>query len=84
MLGPGPGVPPLELERRVLERVAAMPGGGVAPRLCAGASILAPWDAGDLASLLDAAERETGIRRELRKRTTPDGALPRRAAAGDG
>lgn len=83
VIGPGPGVPPLELERRVLERVAAMPGGGVAPRLCAGSAILAPWDSGDLASLLDAAERETGIRRELRKRTAPDGALPRRAAAGE-
>jgi GGDEF domain-containing protein len=83
VIGPGPGVPPLELERRVLERVAAMPGGGVAPRLCAGSAILAPWDSGDLASLLDAAERETGIRRELRKRTAPDGVLPRRAAAGE-
>jgi diguanylate cyclase (GGDEF)-like protein len=80
VVGPGPGMPPLELERRVQETV--LPHTPVAPevwscRVTAGGAMLAPWDAGSLETLLSHADQELHLRRTLRKEAKP---LPRRAA----
>ena len=80
VVGPGPGMPPLELERRVQETV--LPHTPVAPevwscRVTAGGAMLAPWDAGSLETLLGHADQELHLRRTLRKEARP---LPRRAA----
>ena len=72
VLGPGPGMPPLELERRVREHVighAAVAAGWPA-RVSAGGAMLAPWDAGTLDTLLGKADQEMHLRRALRRDAT--------------
>ena len=77
VVGPGPGMPPLELERRVRDLVAlATP---IEPevwsaRVSAGGSMLAPWDSGSLETLLAKADKEMYLRRALRQKS----GLPRR------
>jgi len=72
VLGPGPGMPPLELERRVREHVVGH--GGVDPswpaRVSAGGAMLAPWDSGTLDTLLGKADQEMHLRRALRRDAT--------------
>lgn len=76
VVGPGPGMPPLELERRVQEQVAAdppVPGEVWSGRVSAGGAMLAPWDSGNLESLLGKADQEMYVRRSLRaKRSARD------------
>jgi diguanylate cyclase (GGDEF)-like protein len=70
VLGPGPGTAPVDLENRIVARVQEMPPEDVPswlPRVSAGSAMLAPWDDGDLASLLDQADREMYRRRSLRR-----------------
>lgn len=69
VVGPGPGMAPMELERRVRERLdaeaAAWP--GWVPGVSAGGTMLPPWDGGGVANLLAAAERELSLRRSLHR-----------------
>ena len=70
VLGPGPGTAPVDLEDRIVARVQKLPPDDVPgwlPRVSAGSAMLAPWDDGDLASLLDHADREMYRRRSLRR-----------------
>jgi diguanylate cyclase (GGDEF)-like protein len=70
VLGPGPGTAPVDLEQRIVARVQELPPEDVPgwlPRVSAGSAMLAPWDDGDLASLLDQADREMYRRRSLRR-----------------
>lgn len=81
VVGPGPGMPPLELERRVHETV--LPHTPVAAdvwtcRITAGSAMLAPWDSGSLETLLSQADQELHLRRTVRKEARP---LPRRVAS---
>jgi diguanylate cyclase (GGDEF)-like protein len=83
VVGPGPGMPPLELERRVREGVvlASDVSGDVWPvRVSAGGAMLAPWDSGTLETLLSKADQEMYLRRALRKEGAP---LPPRRASAD-
>ena len=82
VVGPGPGMPPLELERRVRERVLRHP--PVPPEVwpgtvSAGGSMLAPWDSGSLETLLGKADQEMYLRRSLRAERA--GRLARPAAS---
>ncbi|MEO8329069.1 MAG: GGDEF domain-containing protein [Candidatus Nanopelagicales bacterium] len=70
VIGPGPGMSPVELERRLRERILLSP--PVAPHLwdpkvCAGGAMLAPWDSGSLDTLLGKADQEMYLRRALRR-----------------
>ncbi len=81
IVGPGPGMAPLELERRVRDRLSAEE--IVDPRwfdlaITAGGAMLAPWDAGALDTLLGQADQELALRRTLRRESAP---LPRRDPA---
>lgn len=70
VVGPGPGTAPIDLEKRVAGKVAELPPDDVPgwrPQVSAGSAMLAPWDDGDLASLLDQADREMYRRRGLRR-----------------
>ncbi|MDP9416667.1 MAG: GGDEF domain-containing protein, partial [Actinomycetota bacterium] len=70
VVGPGTGVPPSEIERRVRDRLASQPpvsASGWEPRVSAGAAVLTPWDAGDLDTLLSKAEQEMHLRRSVRR-----------------
>jgi diguanylate cyclase (GGDEF)-like protein len=82
IIGPGPGTAPLELERRVRERLLAappVPTGTWDPRVSAGGSMLAPWDSGTLDTLLGKADQEMYLRRAVRREgsTTPRRRVPR-------
>jgi diguanylate cyclase (GGDEF)-like protein len=69
VVGPGPGMPPREIERRVREHLLEMPPvDRVAwdPSVSAGSAMLTPWDTGSLDTLLKAADRELELRRALR------------------
>jgi diguanylate cyclase (GGDEF)-like protein len=82
VVGPGPGMAPLELERRVRETVLLTPpvATDVWPvRVSAGGSMLAPWDAGTLETLLGSADQELHLRRSLRREGTRT--KPRAASA---
>jgi hypothetical protein len=71
---------PMELERRLRERVllsAPVPLDVWEPKVCAGGSMLAPWDSGTLDTLLGKADQEMYLRRSLRK----EGAAPSPRAA---
>ena len=70
VVGPGPGTAPIDLEKRVAGKILSMPPADVpgwVPQVSAGSAMLAPWDDGDLASLLDHADREMYRRRGLRR-----------------
>jgi diguanylate cyclase (GGDEF)-like protein len=80
VVGPGPGMPPLEMERRVRDTVAEhepLPADLAPVRVSAGGAMLAPWDAGTLETLLNKADQEMYLRRSLRKETS----TPARRAA---
>jgi diguanylate cyclase (GGDEF)-like protein len=70
LVGPGPGMAPLELERRVRETVSLhppVPETTWSARVSAGGAMLAPWDAGSLETLLGKADQEMRLRRSLRR-----------------
>jgi diguanylate cyclase (GGDEF)-like protein len=70
VVGPGTGLPPLEIERRVRNRCRETAGVDPAawqPRISAGGAVLEPWDDGDVDSLLRQASRELHVRRALRR-----------------
>ena len=70
VVGPGPGTAPIDLEKRVAAKVLELPPENVPgwrPQVSAGSAMLAPWDDGDLTSLLDQADREMYRRRGLRR-----------------
>jgi diguanylate cyclase (GGDEF)-like protein len=70
IIGPGPGMSPMELERRLRERVLLSPPVPVdvwEPKVCAGGAMLAPWDSGSLDTLLGKADQEMYLRRALRR-----------------
>jgi len=80
IVGPGPGTAPLELERRVREKLLAqppVPGSVWDPRVSAGGAMLAPWDAGTLDTLLGKADQEMYLRRAVRREGSP---MPSRRA----
>jgi diguanylate cyclase (GGDEF)-like protein len=82
VVGPGPGMAPLELERRVRETVLLnppVPAELWPVRISAGGSMLAPWDAGTLETLLGSADQELHLRRSLRREGTRP--APRAASA---
>ena len=83
VVGPGPGMAPLELERRVRDSVvlqAPIPADVWTVNVSAGGSMLAPWDAGTLETLLGKADQEMYLRRSLRAEGRPH---PRRPAAAE-
>lgn len=70
VVGPGAGMPPLELERRVRDNVILqqpVPPEVWAARISVGGAMLAPWDAGTLGTLLGKADQEMYLRRSLRR-----------------
>jgi diguanylate cyclase (GGDEF)-like protein len=70
VVGPGPGMAPLELERRIRDAVLRhppVPESAWAPRISAGGAMLAPWDSGTLETLLGKADQEMYLRRSLRR-----------------
>jgi diguanylate cyclase (GGDEF)-like protein len=70
VIGPGPGMSPMELERRLRERVLLNPPVPLdvwEPKVCAGGAMLAPWDSGTLDTLLGKADQEMYLRRALRR-----------------
>jgi diguanylate cyclase (GGDEF)-like protein len=70
IVGPGPGMAPMELERRIRDRMrmnAPVPEEVWSPRVCAGGAMLAPWDSGSLDTLLGKADQEMYLRRALRR-----------------
>ena len=70
VVGPGPGMPPLEMERRVRDSVILaqpVPPDTWPARVSAGGAMLAPWDAGSLETLLGKADQEMYLRRSLRR-----------------
>lgn len=82
VVGPGPGMPPAELEKRVRDSLlmdATVPREAWTPWVSAGGAMLAPWDSGTLDTLLGKADHEMFLRRALRRETP--GPAPRRASA---
>ena len=80
VIGPGPGMSPMELERRLRERVLLSPPVPLdvwEPKVCAGGAMLAPWDSGTLDTLLGKADQEMYLRRALRR----GGGRPRRQSS---
>jgi diguanylate cyclase (GGDEF)-like protein len=83
VVGPGPGMAPLELERRVRDTVrlqAPVPPEVWPVLISAGGAMLAPWDSGTLETLLGKADQEMHLRRSLRREATP---ATRRSASAD-
>jgi diguanylate cyclase (GGDEF)-like protein len=81
IIGPGAGTAPMELERRVRERVMLsppVPDEIWSPRVVAGGAMLAPWDSGSLDTLLGKADQEMYLRRALRR---GGGSRPRPSAS---
>jgi len=73
VVGPGPGMAPVELERRVQMRVAEhspVPAEVWTPKVSAGGAMLAPWDSGSLDTLLGKADQEIYLRRAVRREST--------------
>ncbi|HVQ19209.1 MAG TPA: GGDEF domain-containing protein [Actinomycetes bacterium] len=82
IIGPGSGMSPVELERRLRERLLLSPPVGLdvwEPKVCAGGAMLAPWDSGSLDTLLGKADQEMYLRRALRR----GGPRNKRAAPSD-
>ncbi|GAB3673595.1 GGDEF domain-containing protein [Angustibacter aerolatus] len=70
VLGPGTGLAPLEIERRVRARcveTTTVDRSIWQARISAGGAVLEPWDEGDVDSLLRVADREMHVRRTLRR-----------------
>ncbi len=70
VVGPGTGLAPLEMERRVRARCldsSPVPREKWAARISAGGAVLEPWDDGDVQTLLHQADREMQLRRALRR-----------------
>ncbi|MGL5857638.1 MAG: GGDEF domain-containing protein [Angustibacter sp.] len=70
VIGPGTGLAPQEIERRVRTRCveqAAVPAAVWPARVSAGGAVLEPWDDGDIDTLLDQARRELHLRRTVRR-----------------
>jgi diguanylate cyclase (GGDEF)-like protein len=70
VVGPGTGLAPLEMERRVRARClenSPVPREKWGARISAGGAVLEPWDDGDVDSLLRQADREMHLRRALRR-----------------
>jgi diguanylate cyclase (GGDEF)-like protein len=96
VVGPGTGLPPLEIERRVRSRLRETPStdrSSWQPRISAGGAVLEPWDDGDVDGLLRQAGREMHVRRALRRdaatptyrpRPQDDGARPPEPRPGAG
>lgn len=79
IVGPGPGMAPLELERRVRDSVSRhspVPPEVWNARVSAGGAMLAPWDAGTLETLLGKADQEMYLRRSLRKENAASSVRP--------
>jgi diguanylate cyclase (GGDEF)-like protein len=73
VIGPGTGMSPLEMERRVraaVKETPPVPEQVWAGRVSAGSSTLVPWDEGDLDSLLRRSEQDMSLRRSLRRRAS--------------
>lgn len=71
LLGPGTGVSPLEMERRIrvhLSQTEGLPKGSWQGRVSAGSATLVPWDGDDLDGLLHRAEQDLALRRSLKRR----------------
>jgi diguanylate cyclase (GGDEF)-like protein len=69
VVGPGPGISPLQLEQRVRDGVlrhAPVPAEVWAGTVNAGGAMLAPWDSGSLETLLGKADQQMYLRRSLR------------------
>jgi len=74
VVGLGVGVPPLDLERRVADRVARENPADAAlahVRISVGRAMLEPWDSGDLERLLWLADKDMYVRRERQRRGIP-------------
>jgi diguanylate cyclase (GGDEF)-like protein len=75
VVGPGQGLSPREVQRRVRLRLAQAP---PVPRslweaeVSAGGAVLRPWDDGDLSALLADADADTRVRRALRSPSAPE------------
>lgn len=70
VVGPGPGMAPLELERRVRDHMLVhpeVPETQWSPHVSAGGAMLEPWDSGTLETLLGKADQEMYLRRGLRR-----------------
>jgi diguanylate cyclase (GGDEF)-like protein len=70
VIGPGTGLAPLEMERRVRARClenSPIPREKWPARISAGGAVLEPWDDGDMDTLLRQADREMHLRRALRR-----------------
>lgn len=72
VLGPGTGMSPLELERRVRARLITDPPVPVEVwngRVSIGSATLVPWDDGDLGALVTRGEVDMQMRRSLRRQS---------------
>jgi diguanylate cyclase (GGDEF)-like protein len=72
VLGPGTGISPLELERRLrshLSQVSPVPESVWSARVSIGSATLVPWDEGDLTALISRAEQDMRLRRTLRRQS---------------
>jgi diguanylate cyclase (GGDEF)-like protein len=79
VVGPGPGMAPLELERRLRDTVqlhAPVPAEVWPVLVSAGGAMLAPWDSGTLETLLGKADQEMHLRRSLRRESAPASRRP--------
>lgn len=82
VVGPGSGISPADLERRLRELMVVdppVPPATWTPRVSAGGAMLAPWDSGTLDTLLGKADHEMFLRRALRREAR--GSTPRPASA---
>lgn len=83
ILGPGTGVHPGELERRVrthLSENSKVPVDDWPCRITVGQSSLAPWDGGDIHLLIEKAEKDFIMRKSMRSPTAPDSFFARGTA----
>lgn len=86
VLGPGTGMSPLELERRVRARLITKPPVPIEiwnGRVSIGSATLVPWDDGDLGALVARGEVDMQMRRSLRRQSRERLAGPLGPASGD-
>lgn len=75
IMGPGTGVHPGELERRVRAHLTEGPSVAVDNwpcRITVGQASLAPWDGGDLDTLFDKAQQDFKMRQSMRSPAAPE------------